>query len=83
MPKEITPKTQPEVDELIEVIDWKLSRKKPCVCAQCMINMAFLVAVRDALQWTQGKPTQNLTTLIEALKKAKAKDEKHHAAHAE
>jgi hypothetical protein len=83
MPAKIKPKTQKQVDELIEVIDWKLCQKKPCLCAQCMVNMAFLVAVRDSLQWTQGKPTPNLTKLVDAIKKSKAKEEKHHVAHAE
>lgn len=83
MPAKIKPKTRKEIDELLELVNWKMSTKKPCDCLTCMLRVSFFVSLRDALLWTKGKSPPELVKVIESMKKHREQYEKHHAAHAE
>ena len=83
MPAEIKPKSEKQLKKALELVEWKLSKKKPCPCSICAINVTFYVAVKDALCLALGRKTVRLSAVLRALKKSHDKETKHQAAHAE
>jgi hypothetical protein len=80
--KKPKPKTQQEVEELIEFFQGKVDRYC-CTCSLCVWEKALAHCALDALLWSLGKPTKEFSQIVTAFKAKRATQTKHQSSHSE
>jgi len=76
-------KSEKQIEEVIEILQWKIDTYPPCSCANCAVDRALFLATRDGLLLALGKEPKDLTRMIRALKRRHSRETKHQCAHAE
>jgi hypothetical protein len=76
-------KTKKELEELVELIEWKLSTKKSCACLTCRVNVSLFTAELETVKWPLGRRNARFNLLVRSLRRERANATKHHVAHAE
>ena len=77
------PKSQQQIEELLELLQWRLDSQRPCDCNLCMIDRALYRVSIDALLWTRGKGAKGFLKLIHRLKQERVSETKYQHAHSE
>jgi len=81
--KKPTLKNQQQIEELRELLQWRLDTYRPCECHLCIIDRMLYRANIDALCWALGKSSKELSQMIQKLKKERVRETKHQHAHSE
>lgn len=81
--KKPKPKTQQQIQELHDLIAWKLAQPRRCDCGDCLLTRALYCSIEDALNWALGNNSEDFDTLVRNLKRSHDLQTKHHRAYAE
>jgi hypothetical protein len=81
--KQPKPKTPQQLEELVELIEWKLDSYSPCLCWVCRVEKALYVSQRDALLWALGKNPKNFGLMLRRLQRDHSTNTKHQYARSE
>lgn len=77
------PKTPQQLEEILELIEWRIDAYAPCLCQVCRIEWALYMAQRDAILWALGRNPKDFCHMIRFLKRGNSTMTKHQCAHAE
>lgn len=82
MAKTVKLKTPRQLEELIELFEWKMSLPS-CSCLECQTSRMIYECAVTSLSWALGNKPKHYIKLIDALKHARENKTKQQHSHAE
>ena len=81
--KKPKPKTKQQLDELLELINWKIDSYPACLCMVCRMEVALYLSQRDAILWALGRKPKDFCHMIRSLNRWHLSETKHQHSHSE